>query len=69
MVCRGVLGPPEKLDPPKIYVPPGLNLSEPPVLPTYNLQNTDTAQLDEIRKLATIILSYPKTIHLLSKSS
>ena len=40
-----------------------------PVFPTDNFQNTDTAELDEIRQLATIILSHPKTKHLLSGSS
>ena len=69
MVCRGVLGPPRKIRSPKDLGPPWSKSIIAPVLPTYNFQNTDTAELDEIRQLATIILSHPKTIHLLSRSS
>ena len=69
MVCRGVLGPPRKIRSTKDLGSPGRNLPKPPVLPTYNFQNTDTAELDEIRQLATIILSHSKTIHLLRRSS
>ena len=57
MIPTWVLGPPW----PKSIIAP--------ILPTYNFQNTDTAKLDKIRQLAAIILSHPKTIHLLSRSS
>ena len=65
----GPKSPPEKLGSPKDLGPPWSKSIIAPVLPTHNFQNTDTAEIDEIRQLATILLSHPKTILLLSRSS